>query len=382
MILRSLPVLLALAPLAAADTLSVPGDFETIQAAVDAAQEGDTIVVKKGVYPGAVSLFQKEQLVLRGKGKPVIDATRLGTGLTIDDSSDIEVSGFVIQNPLQQGIFVRQSLDVSVRQCTVLEGCATAGIGVDQCERVLLEKNRIEDTDAVGILLQSGIGLGATDSQVLRNQILSVAGSGIALTGPGNLIERNLIDDCGGIGILLDSMSENCTVRKNKVLLATLTGLEIISGDGVLIERNTIMDGEANGIFLSGVADGAATSKNKIIRSQDDGIAVNASDCEFEGDRVIDANGDSIELSGNDNVLTGVRTLRGSDDGFQIIGSGNELTGCKASAATVFGFFVVGTSNSFTKCKAKDSGDLDLNDAGGMPANTYVDCKFGTSNLP
>ena len=267
MIPRSLLVLLVLAPLAPvvkAETHVVPGDHDTIQEAVDAALEGDTIIVKKGVYPGTVELFQKEHLVLRGKGKPVIDATRLGTGLMIDDCSFIEVSGFVVKNPLQQGIFVRQSADVSVRQCAVLEGAATAGITVEQSERVLLEKNRIEGTDAVGILLQSGIGLGATDSQVLRNQILSVAGSGIALTGPGNLIERNLIDDCGGIGILLDTMSEDCTVSRNKVLLATFSGIEVLSGDGVHIERNTITDGDVNGLFLSGVASGVSTLKNKM----------------------------------------------------------------------------------------------------------------------
>lgn len=382
MIPRILPVLLALAPLAAADTITVPGDFETIQEAVDAAQAGDTVVVKKGVYPGTVTFFQREEIVLRGKGKPVIDATRLGTGLMIDDSSDIEVSGFVVQNPLQQGIFVRMSLDVSVRQCAVLEGAATAGIVVEQSERVLLEKNRVEGTDAVGILLQSGIGLGATDSQVLRNQVLSVAGSGIALTGPGNLIDRNVIDECGGIGILLDSMSENSTVSRNKVLLATFTGIEVLSGDGVLIERNTITDGEANGLFLSVVAGGVSTLKNRIVRSKDDGITVNASDGELEGDSVIDAETNSIRISGNNNVLTGLKTVRGAEDGFQILGAGNDLTSCKASAAGASGFSATGTSNTFTKCRAKGSAILDLNDAGNMPANTYVNCKFGTDNLP
>ena len=33
-----------------ADIINVPDDFETIQAAIDAAQDGDTVLVQPGVY--------------------------------------------------------------------------------------------------------------------------------------------------------------------------------------------------------------------------------------------------------------------------------------------------------------------------------------------
>ena len=49
---------IAISSVASADTLKVPQQFETIQAAVDAANDGDTIAVARGVY--------NENVVLEG----------------------------------------------------------------------------------------------------------------------------------------------------------------------------------------------------------------------------------------------------------------------------------------------------------------------------
>lgn len=65
--MTSIPLWLAMANLAAAATLRVPQDHKTIQAAIDAAQAGDTILVAAGKYPERIRL--KRHITLRSQGE-------------------------------------------------------------------------------------------------------------------------------------------------------------------------------------------------------------------------------------------------------------------------------------------------------------------------
>src|SRR5688572_16307994 len=85
MITRLLPLLwaLAVAEQALADTLRVPGDHSTVQEALDAAQDGDTVLVADGEYeiadnidfnrmfdPQAPEGVPLKDIVLRSEGGP------------------------------------------------------------------------------------------------------------------------------------------------------------------------------------------------------------------------------------------------------------------------------------------------------------------------
>lgn len=94
---------LLLAPMAAADTIGVPGDFPTIQAAIEAALDGDEIVVAPGVYNEAIDLLGKA-IVLRSEAGP--DLTTIdGAGLQVSvvrcvsgEGSNTLIRGFTIAN--------------------------------------------------------------------------------------------------------------------------------------------------------------------------------------------------------------------------------------------------------------------------------------------
>lgn len=102
--------LLALAQHSFADQLLVPSDYPTIQAAIDAAQADDTIMVAGGIYheriklkpgvtlksvgddsPGKSSLHRAETTILDGGGK-----TGQGAGVTMADHSTLD--GFTVRN--------------------------------------------------------------------------------------------------------------------------------------------------------------------------------------------------------------------------------------------------------------------------------------------
>src|SRR5262245_45553735 len=91
----SLPLLSARA--AAQVTLHVPGDFPTIQGAIDAATSGDTILVAAGTYHERLGIFGKPIHVVSQEGpeSTTIDADDLGRAIWIAGSSAV-VEGFRI----------------------------------------------------------------------------------------------------------------------------------------------------------------------------------------------------------------------------------------------------------------------------------------------
>ncbi len=94
--LVALPLVLLLAgvcaPSAVADVLEVPAEFPTIQAAVNAAADGDEIRIAGGTYHENIDLLGKA-LRLRGAGPAatVLDGTSSGRVLLIENPRGGEV---------------------------------------------------------------------------------------------------------------------------------------------------------------------------------------------------------------------------------------------------------------------------------------------------
>lgn len=82
--------------------------FASIQAAVDSAGDGDSILVMPGEYPGGVKIARARRLSLFGADPAVtvIDATGLYAGIEVKTDSN-RVSGFTIRDADSHGIWVR-----------------------------------------------------------------------------------------------------------------------------------------------------------------------------------------------------------------------------------------------------------------------------------
>src|SRR5256714_3039124 len=77
-------------------TIRVPQDAPTIQAAVDAAAAGDTILVDRGTYPGGVVVpAGKPGLTIRGVDRNAVVLDGAGKR---DDAIDVRADGVTLQN--------------------------------------------------------------------------------------------------------------------------------------------------------------------------------------------------------------------------------------------------------------------------------------------
>ena len=161
-------------------TIVVPDDYLQIQEAIDAANEGDTIFVKKGYYVENPVIDKPISLVGEDRDTTVIDVT---AGLNV------------------------KSNNVTVTGLTIFDGYE--GISVyENCSNII--GNKITEARH-GIVLHSG------ENNSISGNILESIGSGAAIVlshSDNNLVNSNYVDSCTE-GIQLRSGSSFNMVKEN-----------------------------------------------------------------------------------------------------------------------------------------------------------------------
>ena len=128
---------------AAADILHVPGDYPTIQAGMDAAQAGDTVLVADGIYTGRGNkhlLYPSVPLTLRsenGAQSCIIDCEGVGNAFFLikDEPPDFIIDGFTIRNGQGAGgaFFIHHGCEATIRNCVITQ-CTSSSGGAFFCE--------------------------------------------------------------------------------------------------------------------------------------------------------------------------------------------------------------------------------------------------------
>ena len=171
----------------AAGTLNVPGDFATIQAAIDAAAPGDTVLVAPGTYPERIDFKGKSITVTSsgGASATVIDGGAQGRVVNFanGEGRGSVLRGFTIQNGrLTQGDsgagiqILSASPTVADNVITGNSACADGGGIYDSFGSPLIQGNVITNNGASDQGCSGGAGGGifvggAAAAQVIGNTI-------------------------------------------------------------------------------------------------------------------------------------------------------------------------------------------------------------------
>ena len=276
-----------------ADTLHVGAgqQFTTIQAAIDAANSGDTISVHTGTYPESV-VISTNDITLQGEGNPVLDGTGLGFVNAITLSANgVTIRGFEIRDYGGQGIRADGTIS------TPLSGITLRHLNIHDVGSGGGHAHAIDIRHATDVIIQNVtvvVGSGAVSwAEAIRLesidgvQVINVdvdggwIGVNFALgddpDGPTNgVIKGSTFANNGFIAVFIAN-STSATVKGNTVEDAGMSG--IYAGwagaevTGVVIQGNEVSGSSVYGITLGGASDSVVRG-NEVSDSGVDGIAL------------------------------------------------------------------------------------------------------------
>lgn len=266
--------------------LHVPGDFKTIQGAVDAAEPGSTVVVAPGTYKGGVTITT-DDLVVRGvdRYRTVLDGEDArGTGILVDRAAYVTVANLTVRDFVTDGISFAGAFRYTARGIDAIanrmhgisatgsyEGVIRSSFGwaggeaafhVAGCMGcgVLLDRLDARSSHA-GYAVVDATGVTIRGSAAIGNGVgialLSTA-EGTASPGRGALVVGNSVRGSRAPVLPPFRSAETFGIPRG-------TGIWLAGVANSVVRANGVHDQERYGILVSATGDGLVPEGNAVV---------------------------------------------------------------------------------------------------------------------
>ena len=222
------------------------GDFATIGEAITAANPGDRIVVKPGLYQE--SLVIDKPLEILGDGAVAdIRVQARDAHVLVFQANISRVANLTLQQMGGEGVWY--GVDISQGRLE-LEGCditsqSGACVAIHGGADPRLRRNAIHDGKQVGVYVYDQ-GLGALEDNDITANVLA----GVNITTGGNpTLRSNTIHDGQQSGVYVYDQGLG-TLEHNDITANAYAGVEIRTGGNPTLRGNTIHDGQQSGVYV------------------------------------------------------------------------------------------------------------------------------------
>jgi parallel beta-helix repeat protein len=271
-----------------------PGNFTTIQSAIDSAVQGDAIYVFKGIYKELIEVDKSLSLVGEDREETIIDGMGLGnvvniisdwvnfTGFKVTGSSSGNYGGvnvFFVQNCSitdnnvssngDVGIYLRKSNNTRISNNVLWENYNAIDLWTSKYNDVI--------GNIVSSNVWSGIHLYAdSNSNTLADNIVSANFHGIRLSLGSNantLVNNTVLSDRDD-GINLSEANSNVVI--NNTVTSAYRGIYFRDSDNNTATGNYVWNNE-EGIALRFFSNGNTVTNNTVISNNQYGINLEGS---------------------------------------------------------------------------------------------------------
>ena len=217
-----------------------PADFSTIQEAINAANSGDTIIVRDGTYTENVKV-NKDHLTIKsenGAEATIVQAANPDYNIFQVTASYVTISGFTVigGDGIGDGVFVYKSTDVRVANC-IVKGCEY-GITVGESTSILIENNVAQENKYNGIDFFDSSNIIAKSNNCSLN---NYAGFQITRTS-GKIIQNNIKNNKWGISLY--QASSNIILEND--CISNTYGIQLDQSNNNRIYLNNFRNNEIN----------------------------------------------------------------------------------------------------------------------------------------
>ena len=250
--------------------------YNSIQYAINVAEDGDTIYVFGGMYDESL-VINKQIKLLGGEGGESIIDTKFDKRYTVEITADhAELLDFTISDSGDH---------------------KTSHIGALVCiksDNVVVQGNHINNTSSWGIYLDS-----TASGSVVSGNMINNATVGIFVDSSStNDILNNNVANCLEYALQITSSSNNRLY--NNYLSNGGHGIYVQDCNNINISNNTINNLNYYGIYLYHST--GFVKDNEIINNKDDGIYLSSFNCEIFNN-LFDSNQRGITLIGSNNEI-------------------------------------------------------------------------------
>ena len=296
-----------------------PGNYSTIRNAMNAASDGDTIVVYPGIYEEDLIIKKSLHFIGRNKKTTIIDPENSPYTLSID-AHNVTLQGFTIKNTnnhacgisiraigviihniiidcasyLNKGIYIRNTNNTTLYDNSLING----GIYLENSYHNTIFNNIINGQPLTYLENQQNIHIESTAGQVI-------------LVNCSNITVRNAHLKHLFCGIQIVN-SHTCLIEENLLDTYLRHAMELTSSKNINLFNNTFKDGDIN-LFCSTnihVINNEMTEGMNIDASHHNTIAHN----DFLGSSSIVIKAHSKDNTVKDNIITRGITLENSQE--------------------------------------------------------------------